>query len=71
VSPAIGGSGRLASLVNIPILGSLPFNPRLAASAEQGQLSCWQPQDSPFLREFAAIVKTQAAAPNPAGVLAA
>jgi ATP-binding protein involved in chromosome partitioning len=67
-----GGGQRLASLVNIPFLGSLPFDPQIVASADRGQLSRLQPEDSPFLREFGEVVKTlAAAAPKPAGVSAA
>jgi Mrp family chromosome partitioning ATPase len=57
-----GGGQRLASLVDIPFLGSLPFDPRIVESADQGQLSRLNPGDSPFLREFAEVVKTLVAA---------
>jgi ATP-binding protein involved in chromosome partitioning len=64
-----GGGQRLASQVDIPFLGSLPFDPRIVESADQGQLSRLQPQDSPFLREFVEVVKTLVAAiPKPASV---
>ena len=53
-----GGGQRLASQVNIPYLGSLPFDPHIVESADLGQLSRLQPEDSPFLREFAEVVKT-------------
>jgi ATP-binding protein involved in chromosome partitioning len=59
---ATGGGQRLASQVNLPFLGSLPFDPRIVESADQGRLSQLQPQDSPFLTEFAAVVKTLVAA---------
>jgi ATP-binding protein involved in chromosome partitioning len=52
-----GGGQRLASLVKVPFLGSLPFDPRIVESADRGQLSRLQPEDSPFLREFAKVVK--------------
>ena len=69
---ATGGGKRLASQVNIPFLGSLPFDPHIVESADQGQLSRLQPEDSPFLREFAEVVKVLiAATPKPAGVSAA
>jgi len=51
-----GGGQRLASQVNVPFLGSLPFDPRIVESADRGQLSHLQPEDSPFLREFAEMV---------------
>ena len=57
-----GGGQRLASQVNIPYLGSLPFDPHIVESADLGQLSRLQPEDSPFLREFAEVVKTLVAA---------
>ena len=67
-----GGGKRLASQVNVPFLGSLPFDPRIVESADQGQLSRLLPEDSPFLREFAEVVKTLVAAtPQPAKVGAA
>jgi Mrp family chromosome partitioning ATPase len=57
-----GGGQRLASQVNIPYLGSLPFDPHIVESADLGQLSRLQPENSPFLREFAEVVKTLVAA---------
>lgn len=57
-----GGGKKLASLVNVPFLGSLPFDPRIVESADQGQLSRLPAEDSPFLREFAEIVKSLVAA---------
>lgn len=67
-----GGGKRLATLVNIPFLGSLPFDPHVVEKADQGQLSRLQPEDSPFLREFTEIVKKLVAAtPKPASVSAA
>ena len=53
-----GGGQRLASQVNIPYLGSLPFDPHIVESADRGQLSRLQPEASPFLREFVEVVKT-------------
>lgn len=52
-----GGGQRLAAIVEVPFLGSLPFDPRIVESADRGQLSLVQPQDSPFLEEFADVVK--------------
>jgi Mrp family chromosome partitioning ATPase len=66
-----GGGRRLASQVNVPFLGSLPFDPRVVESADQGQLSRLQPEDSPFLKEFAEVVKILVAAtdkPAQAGI---
>ncbi len=57
-----GGGQRLASQVNVPYLGSLPFDPHIVESADLGQLSRLQPEDSPFLREFAEVVKGLVAA---------
>jgi Mrp family chromosome partitioning ATPase len=67
-----GGGQRLATLVNIPFLGSLPFDPQVVAKADQGQLSLLQPEDSPFLQEFTEVVKKLVTAtPESAGVSAA
>jgi len=59
---ASGGGQRLATQVDIPFLGSLPFDPQVVEKADQGQLSRLQPLDSPFLQEFAEIVKKLVAA---------
>jgi Mrp family chromosome partitioning ATPase len=61
---ATGGGQRLASLVDVPFLGSLPFDPRIVESADKGQLSLVNPDDSPFLQAFAKVVKALVAA-NP------
>ncbi len=67
-----GGGQRLASLVKVPFLGSLPFDPRIVESADLGQLSRLQPEDSPFLQEFAEVVKgLVAATPKAASMSAA
>jgi ATP-binding protein involved in chromosome partitioning len=67
-----GGGQRLASQVSVPFLGSLPFDPRIVESADHGQLSRLNPEDSPFLQEFAKVVKTLVAAtPKAASTCAA
>jgi ATP-binding protein involved in chromosome partitioning len=53
-----GGGRRLASQVDVPFLGSLPFDPGIVESADQGQLSRLQPENSPFLKELAEVVKS-------------
>jgi len=54
---ARGGGQRLASLVQVPFLGSLPFDPRVVAGADGGHLQNLRPEDSPFLQAFNSIVK--------------
>ncbi|MGQ9921581.1 MAG: P-loop NTPase [Desulfobacca sp.] len=57
-----GGGQRLATLTKVPYLGSLPFDPKVLESADAGQLSLLQPEDSPFLQHLAAVAQTIAAA---------
>jgi ATP-binding protein involved in chromosome partitioning len=67
-----GGGRRLATQVNVPFLGSLPFDHRIVESADLGHLHQLKPEDSPFLTEFAEVVKTLVAAtPKAAGAGAA
>jgi ATP-binding protein involved in chromosome partitioning len=66
-----GGGQRLASQVNVPFLGSLPFDPKILESADQGRLSLLKPEDSPFLTEFAQVVQALVAATPPAAVAGA
>ena len=66
-----GGGQRLASQVNIPYLGSLPFDPHIVESADLGQLSRLQPEASPFLREFVEVVKSLVAVTPKAANLSA
>lgn len=66
-----GGGQRLAAQVNVPFLGSLPFDPQILESADQGRLSQLNPEDSPFLTEFAAVVKNLVAATSNVAVAGA
>ena len=59
---ASGGGQRLATLVDVPFLGSLPFDPQIVESADQGRLSQVKPEASPFLQEFAQVVEKLVAA---------
>lgn len=52
-----GGGQKLATQVDIPFLGSLPFDPNIVESADQGKLAGLPPQDSPFLQKFQEIIK--------------
>lgn len=57
-----GGGQRLATLVDVPFLGSLPFDPQIVESADQGRLSQVKTEASPFLQEFAQVVQKLVAA---------
>lgn len=50
-----GNFRGLADLVEVPILGRLPFDPRLADCAERGALFLREYADAPLTKQFAAM----------------
>lgn len=53
---ASGGGARLANQMEVPLLGSLPFEPQVVAFADQGRLAELRPEESHYLQALAAIV---------------
>jgi Mrp family chromosome partitioning ATPase/predicted Fe-Mo cluster-binding NifX family protein len=63
-----GGGEKTAMAFNIPLLGALPFDPKVVEAADQGQLTGLREEDSAFLRALNPIAKylTKALPPGPA-----
>lgn len=52
-----GGGSRTAIKMNIPYLGSLPFEPRVVEAGDQGKSLLDQAEGSPFVRSLDQLVK--------------
>jgi ATP-binding protein involved in chromosome partitioning len=63
-----GGGERTALAYNIPLLGSLPFDPLIVEAADEGRLLHLAEDDSPFLKAMKPIVNylAQILPPGPA-----
>jgi ATP-binding protein involved in chromosome partitioning len=63
-----GGGGRLAEQLEIPLLGSIPLDPRLRESGDAGEPLVRSDPDAPTSREIVAVAESLLAAKRERGV---
>ena len=55
-APSTGGAAALAEQMNVPLLGSVPLDPRLARRADEGAAAADDADDSPAARALRRVI---------------